>query len=91
MIADRQVAIALGYDKAEGKAPKVIAKGRGVIAEAIIKIAKEKGIPIQEDTDLADALYQLDLEEEIPEELYQVVAEVLAFIYRMDMSYQKRA
>ncbi len=62
----------------------VVAKGKGVLAERIEQIASEFGIPIKEDQVLADYLMALDLYEEIPPELYKVVAEVLAYIYSMD-------
>jgi len=72
-------AIALKYD---GKtSPQVAATGQNELAEEIIRLAKENNIPIQEDPDLAVLLAQLDLYEHIPEELYFVVAEVLAFAY----------
>ncbi len=75
-------AVALEYDLEKDKAPRVTAKGKGLIAERIIKIAKEKGIPIKEDPDLADMLYKVRINEEIPPYLYRVVAEILAFIYK---------
>lgn len=77
-------AVALKYDKQLNSAPVVKAKGTGEIADKIIKIAKENGIPIKEDTDLADLLMQIDLNEEIPPELYKVVAEIFAFVYRLN-------
>jgi len=72
-------AIALEYDGVN--APKVSAAGRDDIARQIIELAKEHGIPIHKDPDLAVMLSQLDLYEEIPENLYRIVAEVLAFAY----------
>lgn len=77
-------AVALRYDQEQDQAPVVVAKGRGVLAERIESIANEYGIPVQEDQVLADYLMALDLYEEIPPELYKVVAEVLAYIYSMD-------
>ncbi|MBL7190155.1 EscU/YscU/HrcU family type III secretion system export apparatus switch protein [bacterium] len=71
----------------EDPAPKVAAKGKGLIAERIIELAKENDIPIKEDPDLVEILMKLDLNQFIPEELYQVVAEVLAFVYRMSGKY----
>ncbi len=62
------------------------AKGSGTVAEKILAIAKENNIPIRQDKTLLDALYKLDINEEIPEELYRVIAEILAFIYRMNRS-----
>jgi flagellar biosynthesis protein len=77
-------AVALKYDGKKDWAPKVIAKGRGEIAEKIVAIAKANNIPLYEDKNLAQILEALDLETEIPPELYRAVAEVLAFIYRLN-------
>jgi flagellar biosynthesis protein len=77
-------AVALRYDRAQDGAPRVVAKGRGPVAETIIARAREHGVPLQEDADLTAALSALDLETEIPPELYRAVAEVLAFIYRLN-------
>lgn len=76
-------AIALHYNEetATNPVPKVTATGQNEIAEKIIELAKEHGIPIHEDPDLAVLLSQLELYEDIPESLYRVVAEVLAFAY----------
>lgn len=80
----RQVALALGYKPEEQNAPKLLAKGKGQIAEKIIELAKTKGIPIKKDDDLIKVLYKLDIDEEIPPELYEAVAELLAFIYKLN-------
>ena len=80
----RKKAVALRYDQESEQAPVVVAKGKGVLAERIELIANEYGIPVKEDQVLADYLMALDLYEEIPPELYKVVAEVLAYIYTMD-------
>lgn len=77
-------AVALKYDGKEDRAPKVIAKGRGEIAEKIVAIAKANNVPLYEDKNLVQLLEALDLETEIPPELYRAVAEVLAFIYRLN-------
>lgn len=77
-------AVALKYDRTRDHAPRVTAKGARKIAERIIELAREKGIPITEDPDLVAALMKLDIEEQIPEELYKVVAEILAFAYRLN-------
>ncbi|MCW8931091.1 MAG: EscU/YscU/HrcU family type III secretion system export apparatus switch protein [Gammaproteobacteria bacterium] len=75
-------AIALNYDESlSDPTPKVTATGQNEIAQQIIELAKEHGIPIHEDPDLAVLLSQLELYEDIPESLYKVVAEVLAFAY----------
>ena len=76
-------AAALKYERLKDKAPKVIAKGQKNIAEKIINIAKENNIPIKEDPELVEILCKLDLYEEIPEELYKVVAEILAYVYHI--------
>jgi len=82
----RQKAVALKYNKGIDKAPRVTAKGKGYIAEKIISLAKSHDIPIKEDPDLVNVLAELDLHDEIPPELYMVVAELLAFVYRMNQA-----
>jgi len=77
-------AVALKYDDKKNKAPRVIATGRGEIAEKIIEVAKAHNVPLYEDKNLIQILEALDLETEIPPELYRAVAEVLAFIYRLN-------
>ena len=77
-------AVALKYDKEKDHAPKVIAKGRGEIAEKIIEIAGAHNLPLYEDKNLVQILEALELETEIPPELYRAVAEVLAFVYRLN-------
>jgi len=77
-------AVALKYSPEQGTAPVVVAKGQGAIAEEIVRKAKENGVPIQEDTSLVEVLSKLDLQQEIPPELYRLVAEILSFVYRTD-------
>ncbi len=77
-------AVALKYDNKKNKAPRVIATGRGDIAEKIIEVAKAHNVPLYEDKNLVQLLEALELETEIPPELYRAVAEVLAFIYRLN-------
>lgn len=84
MTEKRKEAIALTYDSETSSAPKVIAKGKGKTAENILEKAKELNIPIQEDPSLTELLGKLEINAAIPEELYQAVAEVFAFIYIMD-------
>lgn len=79
-------AVALKYQAESGTAPKVVAKGKGDIAARIIAVAKEHGIPIHEDADLLEVLATLELDREIPADLYRTVAEILAFIYRVNDS-----
>lgn len=77
-------AVALKYDPLKGKAPKLTAKGKGVVADHIIQLAKEHGIPVKDDPDLVEVLSGLELDAEIPPSLYIVVAELLAFAYSMN-------
>lgn len=76
--------MALGYDAQTDAAPRVLAKGERRVAERIIELAKEHGIPIQENPDLVALLAKVDVSAYIPEELYLAVAEVLAFVYRLN-------
>ncbi len=76
-------AIALEYDPSD-EAPRVIATGRGLLAEKIIEKAKESDVPIHRDDKLADTLSRLQIGEMIPPELYEVVAEILIFVDSMD-------
>lgn len=76
-------AIALEYNPEED-APRVIASGRGVLAERIIERAQESNVPIHRDDKLADTLSRLDIGDMIPPELYEVVAEILIFVDSMD-------
>jgi len=77
-------AVALGFDQEKMNAPQVVAAGRGYVAERILDIAREYHIPVKQDPVLAEALGQLDLGQEIPSELYRVVAEILVFIMETD-------
>lgn len=85
----RKEAIALSYDPAKTTGPTVVAKGKGKIAETILEQASLHDVPIHEDPNLVQLLGQLDLNTSIPEELYQAVAEVFAFVYRLDNEHQK--
>ena len=78
----RRIAAALGYDTDADDAPRLLAKGQGELADRIIALAKQHDIPIREDRDLVAVLAKLDLDREIPPELYRVVAELLAFVYK---------
>lgn len=77
------IAVAIKYDKEKGKAPRVVAKGMRVHAEKIKELAKQYGVPILRNVPLAQALNKLEIDEEVPEELYEAVAEVLAFVYKL--------
>lgn len=76
-------AAALQYRHLMDQAPVVVAKGRGIIAERIIEIAKKHNIPLKSDPALIEVLSKLDLDQAIPTELYRAVAEVLAYVYKM--------
>lgn len=78
----KKSAIAINYDKEKDIAPKIVAKGKGVIAEKIIDIAKQNNIPLYEDLDLIEVLSKVDVGQEIPPQLYKLIAEVLIYIYK---------
>lgn len=80
----RKRAVALRYEDERDRAPKVVAKGAGYIADRIIEVAAEHGIVLYEDKEMTKLLSQVDLHVEIPGELYQAVAKVLAFVYQLD-------
>jgi flagellar biosynthesis protein len=85
MSADRpRRATALRYDRERHGAPKVVASGRGLVADAILERAREAGVPVREDAALSEALARLELHDEIPEELYAAVAEALVWAYRLE-------
>ena len=87
---DKRSAIALRYDVDKDKAPVIIAAGKGSIAEEIIQLAEENGIPLYEDRGLAELLSKIELDTEIPPDLYILVAEVLFFVYRLERMAEKR-
>jgi len=76
-------AVALAYHETEG-APRVVAKGKGVIAQEIIARAKEHGVYVHESPELVSLLMQVDLDERIPPQLYRAIAELLAWLYRLE-------
>lgn len=81
---DPRKAVAIQYNRDKDRAPKVLAKGREAVAEKIIEVAKENKVPIYPDKDLVQILDALDINFEIPPNLYRAVAEVLVFIYSMN-------
>ena len=83
-MSDRQLAVALRYSKKQEEAPRVLAKGRDSLAERILQLARQHDIPVHQDTDLVEILIRLDVGDLIPPELYKAVAELLAYIYRMN-------
>ncbi|WP_261132803.1 EscU/YscU/HrcU family type III secretion system export apparatus switch protein [Bacillus sp. Marseille-Q3570] len=83
---ERKSAVALKYDQSANNSPKVVAKGKGATAEEIIETARQNHVPIQEDISLVQLLSKLEINQEIPPNLYQAVAEVFAFVYRLDQA-----
>jgi flagellar biosynthesis protein len=81
---ERREAVALAYRQTDA-APRVVAKGRGLIAEEIISRAREHGVYVHESPELLSLLMQVDLDEHIPSQLYLAVAELLAWLYRTDV------
>lgn len=80
----REKAVALKYDREISPAPEIMAKGQDLIARRIVQLAKEANIPVVEDVALVSALMSLEVVDSIPENLYQAVAKVLAFLYKLD-------
>ena len=87
IIPEKKSAVSLKYIKGISRAPKVTAKGQGWIADNIIKLAKDKNIPIREDRDLVNLLSEVDVGNEVPESLYKVVAELLAWVYQLNKDF----
>ena len=85
---DVEMAIALQYDKDKDAAPRVVAKGLRLKAEQIREIAKKYNIPMMKNLPLASALYRVDVGQEVPEELYDAVAEILNFVYALQQEQQ---
>ena len=80
----KKKAVALRYDPVEDRAPVLIAKGRGYLAEKIIELAQHHGVYVHQDRDLVELLMDVELAETIPPQLYQVVSRVLAMVYRVN-------
>ena len=83
-VRPRPAAAALKYDPAGPGPPEILATGHGMVAEEIVRIAAEHGVPLHQDAALVDALARLDITDVLPRELYAVVAEVLAYVFRLD-------
>ena len=79
---DSDVAVALAYEPRGDRAPRVIAKGGGAVAQSIIEVARANGIAIEKNADLATLLQAVDLDKEIPPEAFAAVAEILGYLYR---------
>ena len=90
MADDTEMAIAIKYDREKDGAPRVIAKGMRLKAEKIKELAKQAGVPFMKNTTLAAALYRVDVGQEIPEELYDAVAEVLNFVFALQQEQGKK-
>ena len=84
MTKSRKSASVLKYKENQDLSPRLVAKGKGNVADHIIKEAEYHKIPIQKDPSLSELLSQLEINQSIPEELYQAVTEVFAFIYKVD-------
>ncbi|MDR0303528.1 MAG: EscU/YscU/HrcU family type III secretion system export apparatus switch protein [Chitinispirillales bacterium] len=82
----KKKSVALKYDEKTANAPVVVAKGEGKIAEEILKKASENEIPIYEDGALVEVLSEIEIDREIPTELYKAVAEILSWVYRAHKS-----
>ena len=83
MQVNKKKAVALGYNRSQDNAPKVLASGAGEIANKIISLAKEHDIPIKEDPDLIEILSKVEVDQEIPLNLYKAVAEIFSFLYKI--------
>jgi len=83
-------AVAVKYDVKKGRAPRIMATGKGAMAEMILQVAEEHRVPFYEDPSLSELLSKLELDSEISPELYTLVAEVLAFVYQLDKLAKKR-
>ena len=79
-----KLAVALSYERGKPSAPVVTAKGKGYIAQTIIELAKKHGVEIRQDSDLALLLSKIDIDTPIPVEAYAAVAEILAYIYKVN-------
>lgn len=77
-------AVALRYDRGQEGAPRVVASGQGLVAARILEVAEAAGVPVTQDAALLELLAQVPLGSEIPVEMYQAVAEVLAFVYKLN-------
>ena len=82
-VADKQ-AVALKYDSQKDTAPRVVAKGKGHTAEHILEAAQKNSVPVYQNKTLVNMLMALDIDREIPPELYKAIAEVMAYVYKMD-------
>ncbi|HBT51478.1 MAG TPA: flagellar biosynthesis protein FlhB [Petrotoga sp.] len=86
-MSNSKKAVALRYKQGTDQAPKVVAKGVDSIARRIIEIAEEENIPIVKSEKAVEEFYGLDLDEEIPPEMYEIAAEIIAFVYKLDKEF----
>ena len=77
-------AVALRYDREKENAPRIVANGRGIVAQQLMEIAKKHSVPVYQNQSVTQLLMAVELDREIPPELYQAVANVLAYVYRLD-------
>jgi len=83
-------AAALQYDQARHEAPVLVAKGSGAVAERILELAQKHGIPLQRDPELLQILMKLEINQEIPENIFHAVAEILAMVYRANRNLREQ-
>jgi len=86
---EQKKAAAIAYDPTQDRAPQLVAAGRGRIAEKILEVARAYDVPVREDRNLVHLLEALEIDSDIPEELYRVVAEVLVYIYKLDSEFEE--
>lgn len=86
MAEDPDIAIAIKYDREKDQAPRVVAKGLRLKAEKIREIAKQYNVPVMRNVNLANALFRVEVGQEVPEELYDAVAEVLNFVFELQQA-----
>lgn len=87
----KTIAVALEYDEEDRKVPKVTASGYGYIAEKILDLAFASGVKVRQDADLAEILAAIDIDSEIPPEAFAAVAEILSYIYQLNVDLQEEA
>ncbi len=86
----QKAAVALKYRPERDRAPRMTAKGKGLVAEKIMALARERGVPIHDDPALVEILSTLDLNQEIPPHVYKAVAEILAFVYSLNRRWSEQ-
>ncbi|MRX70578.1 hypothetical protein GJU40_00155 [Bacillus lacus] len=89
-VEKRHKAVALSYDESVNSAPRITAKGNGLIADNILSEANKHGVAVHEDPALVSLLSTLEIHQQIPEELYEAVAEIFAFVHRVDSNIKEK-